>query len=225
VIDGNSADGTVEWLRENHRLQGSWLSEPDNGIYDAMNKGIGLVAGDYFIFMNSGDMFAGPDVISRLVHNIEQEKAVPDFVYGDSLDVEESGRSNYRKALSVSYIKAGMITRHQAMLYRRECVCDEKYPSNFRLSGDYALTAKLLKKKNIKVLKVNFPICLFFSGGKHDTHRIEALLEDFKIRREILKENFAISVLLFFVHLLHHYFRKFIPPLNKKLIYNNRSRD
>jgi putative colanic acid biosynthesis glycosyltransferase len=225
VIDGNSADGTATWLKDNHRLKGSWLSEPDTGIYDAMNKGVRLSTGKYILFMNSGDRLAQSDVISNLVDLIKREKATPDFVYGDSLDVEESGRSYYRKALPVSYIKAGMITRHQAMLYRRESICDEKYASNFKLSGDYALTASLLMKNNIRVVKVNLPICLFSSGGKHETHRVRALLEDFEIRRKILKENLTTSVLLFCVHLLHHSIKKLIPSLNRKLIYNTWGRD
>ena len=222
VIDGNSSDGTVAWLRDKHKLKGSWLSEPDNGIYDAMNKGVLLSTGRYILFMNSGDEFAGPNVISNIVHHINYEKITPDFIYGDSLDVEENGQSYYRKALPASYIKVGMITRHQAMFYRRECISNEKYPSNFKLSGDYALTANLLMKENINVLKVNFPICQFSSGGKHDIHRLKALLEDFKIRREILKENLATSLLLFCVHLVHHYIRIIAPSLNKKIIYKTR---
>lgn len=221
VIDGDSGDGTVAWLRKNHKFGGGWISEPDDGIYDAMNKGIGLAAGDYLLFLNSGDTFAGADVMVKLRGVIEREKAAPDFVYGDSLDVEENGKSYYRKALPVSYIKAGMITRHQAMLYRKECIFNERYPSNFKLSGDYALTAGLVTKNTTKVLKVNFPICLFSLGGAHDTRRTKALQEDFQIRKTILKENIIICLLLFCVHLLHNYLRKIIPSVNKKIIYKS----
>jgi putative colanic acid biosynthesis glycosyltransferase len=219
VIDGNSSDGTIEWLRKNHRLRGGWISEPDNGIYDAMNKGIGAAAGEYVLFMNSGDLFAGPDVISRLIRAIGREQAPPDFVFGDALDIDERGKPHYRKALNVSNIKYGMITRHQAMLYRRGLVVHEQYSSRFKLSGDYSLTASILMKDNVKVLQVDFPICRFYLGGAHDENRLTALREDFIIRHTILKQNYLVCAILFCVHWLHHYARKMAPNLNKRLVY------
>jgi putative colanic acid biosynthesis glycosyltransferase len=224
VIDGKSADGTVEWLRENHRFDGGWISEPDNGIYDAMNKGIDLATGDYLLFMNSGDLLAGSDVISKLIDCITHEIEVPDFVYGDSLDIEANGRTHYRQALRASFIKVGMITRHQSMLYRKESVFHERYPANFKLSGDYALTANLLMKNGIKVLKVNSPVSLFSLGGRHDTLRLRALREDFKIRKTILQENLVLCILLFCVHWLHHHIRVLTPSLNKRFIYKRSRR-
>jgi len=219
VIDGDSSDGTVEWLEGNHRLKGSWISESDGGIYDAMNKGIGLATGEYLLFMNSGDLIAQPDVLSRLIQAIEREKEAPDFVYGDALDVEENGTHHYRKSRQVSHINVGMITRHQAMLYRREIIVTERYPSDFKLSGDYALTARTLMKEGIQILQVSFPICLFALGGAHDEHRLKALHEDFRIRKEILKESYLACLLLFGVHWLHYHIRNSVPELNKKLLY------
>jgi len=221
VVDGDSSDETVKWLKGNHLFRGSWISEPDAGIYDAMNKGIELAAGEYLLFMNSGDMFASSDVISKLIHAIEDEQAAPDFIYGDALDLEENGTHHYRKALPVSYIKVGMITRHQAMLYRRGLIVSGRYPSDFKLSGDYALTARVLKENGIKVLQVDFPICRFAMGGAHDEHRLKALREDFRIRNEILEENYLACLLLFSVHWLHHYIRKLFPNMNKRFIYKN----
>ena len=224
VIDGGSTDGTREWLGKKHTFDGGWISEPDNGIYDAMNKGIGLATGDYLLFMNSGDLLAGPDVISKLIDRITQQTGAPDFVYGDSLDIEANGRTHYRQALRASFIKVGMITRHQSMLYRKELVLHERYPANFKLSGDYALTANLLMKNGIKVLQVNFPISLFSLGGRHDTLRFKALQEDFKIRKTILQQNLPLCVLLFCVHWLHHHIRMLTPPLNKRFIYKRSRR-
>ncbi len=221
VIDGNSFDGTAEWLKKNHQLRGGWISQPDNGIYDAMNKGIQAAAGEYVVFMNSGDMFARPDVLSKLVQAIEREKVAPDFVFGDSLDVDERGKSYYRKARPASHIKVGMLTRHQAMLYRRELVVNERYPSNYNLSGDYALTASVLMKDGVKVLQVDFPICRFYLGGAHDVKRLDALREDFEIRRKILKKSYLFCVILLGVHWLHHYLRKLAPNLNRGLIYKS----
>lgn len=221
VIDGNSNDGTVPWLKEKHKFNGSWISEPDNDIYDAMNKGIVLAEGEYLLFINSGDMLAGIEVLSKLIKQIEGQKTAPDFVYGDSLDVYPKGRFFYRKALPASYINFGMIARHQSMLYRKKVVLHERYPSGFKFSGDYALTANLLMKDDLRILKVDFPICLFPLGGIHDTHRLKALIEDFNIRKKILKINQTKCVLLFCVHLLHHFARKIFPTLNRKLIYRS----
>jgi putative colanic acid biosynthesis glycosyltransferase WcaE len=173
------------------------------------------------VFMNSGDMFAQADVILKLVDRIGREKVPPDFVFGDSLDIEDSGKPHYRKALPVSRIKVGMITRHQAMLYRRDLVAHERYPSTYKLSGDYALTASVLMKDGVKVLQVDFPLCRFSLGGAHDTQRVKALLEDFEIRKEILKENYLVCWALLGVHLLHHYLRKLAPKLDKRFIYRS----
>ncbi len=219
VLDGSSTDGTVEWLREHHTLDGGWISEPDNGIYDAMNKGIGAAAGEYLLLMHSGDLLAGPDVISKLIRLITRETAPPDFVFGDSLDVDRRGKAYYRRAISASRIKFGMITRHQSMLYRREMVERFQYPSNFRLSGDYALTAAVLMRDRVNVLKVDFPVCRFSLGGAHDTRRLKALREDFEIRHTILKVNYFICSVLFCVHWLHYYMRKVAPGLNRRFIY------
>ena len=221
VIDGGSCDGTAKWLEEHHRLAGCWISEPDAGIYDAMNKGIGLAGGDYLLFLNSGDCFAEPDVLSKLVHSIEQEKPAPDFVYGDALDLVAGGTHNYRRSRELSNIRVGMITRHQAMLYRRELIASERYPTRFRLSADYALTASILMKEGVHTLRVPFPICRFAPGGAHDAQRLKALHEDFRIRKEILQESYLGCSLWFGVHWLHHHLRRLLPNLNTRVIYKS----
>ena len=68
IIDGNSKDGSVEYLEKNSDVISFWLSEPDDGIYDAMNKGLSFINGDYHLFLNAGDIFVG-DVISEEILN------------------------------------------------------------------------------------------------------------------------------------------------------------
>ena len=67
VVDGASTDGTPEWLRREHGDDVDWTSEPDRGIYDAMNKGLARCTGEYVLFMNGGDSFATPDSLGALV--------------------------------------------------------------------------------------------------------------------------------------------------------------
>ena len=80
IIDGGSTDGTVDIIRKYAARLGYWISEPDKGIYDAMNKGIAAATGDYINFMNSGDMFASNDVLSSFKNFVSDD---PEIVYGD----------------------------------------------------------------------------------------------------------------------------------------------
>ena len=64
IIDGGSSDGSVELIKDNASKIHYWVTEPDNGIYNAMNKGIDESSGDYILFLNSGDRFASPTILS-----------------------------------------------------------------------------------------------------------------------------------------------------------------
>ena len=79
VIDGASTDGTMEVIRQHEGSITQWISEPDLGIYDAMNKGVRLAQGQWIIFMNAGDTFASTDTLQRVF----QEPQEADVIYGD----------------------------------------------------------------------------------------------------------------------------------------------
>ena len=81
IIDGGSTDGTVDIIKKYADRIAYWVSEPDNSIYDAMNKGIAVATGDYINFMNSGDSFASKDSISNVLTNIKEDI---DIVFGDT---------------------------------------------------------------------------------------------------------------------------------------------
>ena len=80
VIDGGSADGSLEVIERHAADITRWVSEPDRGIYDAMNKGVAMATGDYCIFMNAGDTFVAPDTVNTVVAGMERGD---DVVYGD----------------------------------------------------------------------------------------------------------------------------------------------
>jgi putative colanic acid biosynthesis glycosyltransferase len=209
VIDGNSNDGTKEWLEQNPIAR--WTSEPDKGIYDAMNKGIYKATGEYLIFMNSGDEFASKFVLEESKRKIE-EKGRPKFVYGDSCDVDENNQQHYRRAKHHSKNWIGMITQHQAMYFYRPALGTMQYSLSYPLAGDYAFISAILSKLDeSELLYLNMPVCKFNMGGTNEIHRFKALKEDYRIRKEIMGVPFIRNQILYGLHYLHTIIKKTKP--------------
>jgi putative colanic acid biosynthesis glycosyltransferase len=223
VIDGASSDGTVEWLRSLECDRCQWVSEPDAGLYDAMNKGLDRASGDYVIFMNSGDWFAEDSVLERVAGAVDRTEPRRDFVYGDSLDVTESGDRWYRGAKPHTSLWRGMFTQHQAMFFSRARVGNLRYQVDFPLSADYAFIGTFLKgdekRERATALKLNFPICCFALGGMSWSRRIDALYEDFTIRTNVFGMSLWSSGGLFVAHFAHTYLKRVLPPLTRQMRY------
>lgn len=182
VVDGGSCDGTTEYIKGKNLKNIVYISEPDTGLYDAMNKGIRVSSGEYCIFMNGGDLFADGSVLK----NVDQCIGVktPLLVYGDSL--EYYGRSIWlKKARSPKFNCYSMFTHHQAIFYRRVDLCDG-YDLSYRYGGDWALTTRLLRKAQGNLLFVDRPICRFLRGGitQRQDRRAEIDAEHWRICRE-----------------------------------------
>ncbi len=91
VVDGGSTDGTVAYLQtqqDTYPLPLRWVSEPDGGVYDAQNKGIGMATGEYCYFLNAGDVLVSDDVLSRMM-----QSATADIVYGNEIVVDAAGHA------------------------------------------------------------------------------------------------------------------------------------
>ncbi len=158
IIDGGSADGTIEDLKS---YNATLISEPDQGIYDAMNKGIAIAKADYILFLNAGDYLAEPDILLKIQSAISYSR--PDFIYGDSWE-EIKGQLNYKPSRHHASASLGMFTHHQAMIYKRETLGKLRYDLNYTISADYDFTLRFLERtKNQLYLKI--PFCIFESGG------------------------------------------------------------
>ena len=93
IIDGNSTDGTREIIEQFAAGLAYWSSEPDNGLYDAMNKGLQHATGDYVWFINAGDTLYSSDLVQHLAQNISRKKRMPDVIYGETMIVDEAGNT------------------------------------------------------------------------------------------------------------------------------------
>jgi putative colanic acid biosynthesis glycosyltransferase len=218
VIDGNSQDGTQSWLKQLNHTSLEYISEPDTGIYDAMNKAISKLQSKnsgYFIFMNSGDEFYSDNVLNTLAIQ-NQENAI---IYGDYNDIYNDGSTAIKKAKEPAHLSKGMLTSHQAIFFSVSEYKNLYHDLNYKLSGDYDYIVRafeIARLKNLPTLKLETIICNFYLDGISVLKRKHALKEDYQIRRNSLKLNVFTSATLYLAHLTHFYLKKIMPSIFSK---------
>ena len=174
VIDGGSTDGTLEILNSYSSKIDYWISEPDEGISDAWNKGIKLARGDYIAFLNAGDEYL-PGVLGRVSGSFGSH----DFYWGDILWEKESGvvehfkgRDGYRDV--INYV---MPFNHPSMFFRREPLLSiAGYDKKYRYAMDYELVRKLVAAGS-KGAYLDVVITKMSAGGLHDRNYGSTLRE------------------------------------------------
>ena len=167
VIDGGSTDGSVDLIKENKTLIKRWVSEPDEGIYDAMNKGIRFATGDWVTFMNAGDLYTSSDALNTI---FSTDLAYAQFIYTDMKLLSESGkfvRKIPAEKLTKLSITKGMIACHQAMFVKRS-ICP-MYSDHLKYQGDLNWTMDILAiVKKEAIVYVPKALIYFKSGGFSD---------------------------------------------------------
>jgi len=180
VIDGASNDGTPEYLQTTNA---QWISEPDTGIYDAMNKGLERATGDYVLFLNAGDTLALPRTLDTLAALLSARPVQPDLIYGDAFEDMPTGRI-VKTARSHLNINPGLFTHHQSIFYRREVINDLRYDQTYNIAADYKFTAQFLRMSK-DVLYWPRPVCLFEAGGVSQQQAFKGRMQQSLIRREL----------------------------------------
>lgn len=176
VIDGASTDGTPEYLKT---APAQWISEPDQGIYDAMNKGLARATGDYVLFLNAGDTLALPRTLETLTALLTARPVQPDLIYGDAF--EDSVIKPARPHLDIAQ---GLFTHHQAIFYRRAAIGDLRYDQAYNIAADYKFTAQFLRRTQ-DVLYWPRPLCRFETGGLSQRQAFKGRMQQSLIRREL----------------------------------------
>lgn len=161
VVDGGSSDGTAAFLRREKRIA-RYVSEPDRGVYDAMNKGLRLCRGDFVIFMNAGDEFFNPRVLERAAAVL---RAHPDcrFLFGDACLVGEDGYCRFRE------YDAPVTTQnicHQSIFYDRRLFAElGMYDERYRIVADYDFNLRAIAGSGVVPYHFSYPVCRFYEGG------------------------------------------------------------
>ena len=143
VIDGGSTDGSKELLEQYQSHFAFWCSEPDKGIYNAINKGISHATGDYVQFLNSGDWIYESNTLEKAFTQIDSRY---DIYYGDMVQVNDGEKLNpitYPDELGFFFFPYNNIC-HQATFYRRTLFENNPYDETFSIVSDWAMNIKLL---------------------------------------------------------------------------------
>lgn len=145
IIDGGSTDGTKELLYKNSDVITKYISEPDKGIYDAMNKGIALSSGDWVSFMNAGDEFADEDVLKRVFDGKKYEKNVK-VLYGDIM-LYFQGQGYVRRDYSkYTQKEIAIMICHQSSFIEGDIIRRLKYDINYKIASDINTFYKIYKE-------------------------------------------------------------------------------
>lgn len=211
VIDGDSRDGTKEYLEGLMDQKTNWLSEPDNGLYDAMNKGIEKASGRFLLFLNAGDELASADVLLNVAAVINVENP-PQLIYGDAYEENQDGIFVLKRAYTHRMVWYGMFAHHQSMFFCRTCL-PAAYLTTMRYASDYAFVALHLQRTDT-VRKVSFPICMFEAGGISQTGSTDiANREQWEVRRTILGYSGINCALIHWLHVLILNIKKRLPAI------------
>jgi glycosyltransferase involved in cell wall biosynthesis len=180
VIDGASTDGTLELLKKYEGRLAKLISERDEGIYDAMNKGLALASGDYILFMNSGDEIYTSDT----VENVFASAPDADIYYGETEmfneDWKSIGQRRHKAPESFTWkdFKFGMSISHQAIYIRRSLI--EPYDRQYKLSADIDWIIKAAKRA-AKIVNTRIYVAKYLVGGISKKKHRQSLIERFHI--------------------------------------------
>lgn len=145
IIDGASSDGTLEIIHSYSSRISKIVSEPDRGVYDGMNKGIAMSAGDWIIFMNSGDTFYDNQVLANFNFDVNE---LDTLHYGNFMGHYWDGSyCEYPKPFFNTIHKfKGMGICHQSMFFPGDLLRQERYDLSYKICADYALVYKMWKQ-------------------------------------------------------------------------------
>jgi glycosyltransferase involved in cell wall biosynthesis len=192
LVDGLSNDGTLDLIKKYQSRIAKLIIEKDEGIYDAMNKGLALATGDYVIFMNSGDEFYDVDTVAAVFASADDA----DIYYGETemIDSDEQSLGQRRhkapKQFSWRGFNLGMSISHQAIYIKRSLI--EPYDRRYQLSADIDWIIRAAKKAK-KIVNVNRYVAKYLVGGMSKTKHRQSLAERF----DIMKRHYGLVPTVF----------------------------
>lgn len=194
VVDGNSSDGTVAVIKAHEGSIDRWISEPDDGIYDAMNKAVAMCSGDYLYFLNCADRFATPQTLEHVVK--ELEKVSPDILCGHVFECHEEGKILNTFRTCSEYQLYLLTVCHQALFTARGVF--EKvggFDTSYRICADREWLLRALKVHHYALSYIDLPISIFDTSGVSSRQRRRLRLENLKINYRYFNWSFYLFLI------------------------------
>ncbi len=183
IMDGKSTDSTIALIKQLKNENTQWVSEKDNGIYDAMNKATEWAKDSYICYLNAGDAFYDKDTVQKLI-NTAQNNDQPDILYGETVVVNNEGEFLYNRrlkaptTLSWKSFKQGMLVCHQAFIINKNVF--EPYDLSYQYSSDVDWCIRLMKKSK-SIVNTNLILIRYLNEGVTTKNRKASLKERYQI--------------------------------------------
>lgn len=213
VIDGGSGREVEDFLRTNDDAIAYWCSEPDKGIYNAMNKGIAHAEGERLLFMNSADILASDDILEK-VYSVPMQA---DIVYGDTIydHVKKQVYEPYPDELTMDHFMIHSLC-HQSSFIRRELLVDKGYDESLRIVSDWKRFLEFFVQ-GCSFQHIPIAVSVYDTSGI-STNNIKMCNEE---RERVLKELFSERILLSLKNSasIPPRLRKYIQQMDERWIY------
>ncbi len=187
IVDGASTDGCRAYIQEHDEQIAYWVSEPDKGLYDAMNKGLSLAKGDYVWFMNAGDEIFDQNTCQKMVDGLSGD---PDILFGETMMIDESRvevglRSEITtqklpNELNWKSLQRGMVVCHQSILVRTSIAQEYILDHPFSADIDWVIKALKRSKQNHNSGQI---LSRYLMGGFSKKNHRKSLMDRFDILR------------------------------------------
>ena len=199
ILDGASHDETATLINEyitksdnshNSRHSIVFTSEPDKGLYDAMNKGIDKATGHYLVFLNAGDVFPSSSTLETIANMVGDGEELPGVLYGNTDIVDDNGNFlRHRRLSPPSHLNwrsflHGMLVCHQAFYARTDIAKRNSYDLNYKLSADIDWCIRIMKdakRSNLSLRYINAVVVNYLDGGMSIQNRKASLRERYHI--------------------------------------------
>ena len=193
IVDGGSTDGTLELIGKYRSRIATLISEPDGGIYEAMNKGVAVASGEWILFMNAGDLFVENNVITRAFSLCKWQEC--DVIYGDGIFSDGARRLIERAPNRVTLLDGNGFS-HQSTFVRTALQREYGFDVSERIAADYDLFLRLYKAGKV-FRRVDVVISEFFIGGFSTRPPMETI----RLRHRVFKKHFSRTDLVLYSRL------------------------